>query len=52
MEKQTLGQTLEEIMDRYDEYREKWIQVNGNDEGYNKWFSTQVGITLARNDEI
>lgn len=33
---------LKELMDKYTEYREKWISKNGTDEGFNEWFTKQV----------
>ncbi len=33
---------LKEIMDRFNEYRAKWIEKYGNDSGFNEWFTRQV----------
>ena len=37
------AETIKELMDNYDEYRERWICRYGTDAGFNEWFSTQVG---------
>ena len=36
------AQIIRELMDRYNEYREKWIATFGNDEGFDPWFTDQV----------
>ena len=35
---------LKELMNKYNEYREKWITQYGNDVGFNAWFTSQVII--------
>ena len=31
-----------ELMARYDEYRARWIEARGTDEGFDGWFTHQV----------
>lgn len=38
------AKTFKEIMDKFNEYREKWINKFGNDYGFNEWFNIQVGL--------
>ena len=35
-------ETLKEMMDKYSEYRAKWIGEYGNDQGFNEWFTKQI----------
>ena len=42
MKEQELKDTLKELMEKYNEYRSKWIQENGTEEGFNQWFDTQL----------
>ena len=35
-------ETIRELMTKYDEYREKWIQAHGTDEGFDDWFRIQT----------
>ena len=49
----TLAETFKEVMDRYEEYRQKWIAVNGDDiEAYNKWFTEQIAHIFPKDKEI
>lgn len=32
-----------ELMAKFNEFRAKWIAAYGTDEGFNEWFSKQVG---------
>lgn len=34
--------TIKELMDRYNEYRAKWVGFHGTDEGFHTWFTAQV----------
>jgi hypothetical protein len=36
-------EAIRQVMTKYNEYRALWIAKNGNDEGFDAWFSTQVG---------
>ena len=36
------AETIREIMNNYDEYRERWICRYGTDEGFDAWFTEQV----------
>jgi hypothetical protein len=33
---------LRELMARWDEYRAKWIETYGTEEGFSEWFTQQV----------
>ena len=33
---------IKELMQKYDENRQKWIERFGSDEGFDKWFTQQV----------
>ena len=35
-------ETLSELMDKWNEYRPKWIAHFGTDEGYGEWFYEQA----------
>jgi len=37
-----LQKTFKEVMDKYDEYRVKWIAQFGTDDGFDNWFTKQV----------
>jgi hypothetical protein len=41
-DKMTTTELLKELMEKYDEYRSKWIEMFGNDTGYNEWFTKQI----------
>lgn len=36
------AKVMKEVMDKYDEYRAKWIDKHGDDKGYDAWFTQQV----------
>ena len=38
----TTAEIIEELMNRYDETRQEWINWTGSDEGSNEWFTEQV----------
>ncbi len=38
----TTAEAIKELMDKYNEYRTKWIAFHGNDKGFNDWFSTKI----------
>ena len=42
MKQTEAAKTIKELMEKYNEYRAKWIAQNGNDEGFNAWFTGQV----------
>ena len=42
------AETIKELMQKYDEYRAWWININGTDEGFNAWFSKQVGVLESK----
>ena len=42
MVKITEAETIRELMDSYDECRERWINQYGTDEGFDTWFTEQV----------
>ena len=33
---------IRELMQRWDEYRAKWIDAHGTEEGFSDWFTAQV----------
>lgn len=33
---------FKELMDKYTSYRAIWIEKNGNDEAFDKWFTEQI----------
>jgi hypothetical protein len=35
---------MKEMMDKWTEYRNKWIEANGNDDGFSLWFEKQLGL--------
>ena len=42
-DKKTMQQMLwKEMMDKYDYFRTCWINRNGDDTGYNEWFTAQI----------
>lgn len=36
--------TIRELMNAYDEYRARWISRFGTEDGFNDWFTQQVGL--------
>jgi hypothetical protein len=42
MKDKEITETIKELMEKYNEYKEKWMEVNGSDKGYNEWFTAQV----------
>ena len=38
------AEIIRELMDNYDEHRERWVCRYGTDEGFDEWFTTQVYI--------
>ena len=38
----TNAAAFEELMTKYNENRAKWIKLNGSDEGFDEWFTSQV----------
>ena len=38
----TTQDAIKELMNKYDENRQKWIERFGSDEGFDKWFTKQV----------
>jgi hypothetical protein len=42
---------LKEVMEKYNDYRAKWIDKHGSDKGFDAWFTKQVtGRKIAKND--
>ena len=35
-------EALKELMEKYNEFRAKWLSFYGNDNGFNEWFTVQV----------
>ena len=35
-------EALKEMMEKYNENREKWVAQFGTDDGFNEWFTSQV----------
>jgi len=33
---------IKELMEKYNEYRQKWIKKNKNDFGFDTWFTQQI----------
>ena len=42
MTREEMAKALVELMNKFDEYRAKWIAEFGNDEGFGEWFFTQA----------
>ena len=42
MSKHEIAEAIAELMNRYNEYRAKWIAAFGNDNGFDAWFTAQV----------
>ena len=42
MTKQDTVKAIEELINKWNEYRAKWIEANGTDEGFAEWFTSQV----------
>jgi flagellar biosynthesis chaperone FliJ len=42
MTNQEIVNTIRELMEKYNEYRTKWVAENGSDEGFDTWFTGQV----------
>jgi len=40
-------ETIRELMNVYNESRNAWIVKFGSDEGFNQWFTKQVGVLNA-----
>ena len=38
----TAAETIRELMNKFNEYRAKWVATYGNDNGFNDWFTKQV----------
>ncbi len=38
----TNANTIRELMAQYNEYRARWIEEHGTDEGFDTWFTSQV----------
>lgn len=36
------AKVLQQLMNKYDTYRAKWIDFHGTADGFDAWFSTQV----------
>jgi ribosomal protein L37E len=44
-------ETVKELMKQYDMHREEWVKAQGDDEGFNDWFTDQVYVA-KRNEHI
>jgi hypothetical protein len=42
MNSDEFASALKELMDAYNEYRAKWIEMFGDDTGFDRWFTTEV----------
>lgn len=42
MEKQEFARAFEEMMNKYNENRQRWIAEKGNDRGFDEWFTAQI----------
>jgi hypothetical protein len=40
--------TIRELMQAFDTYRAKWIEMFGSDQGFSEWFTQQVNGTTSR----
>jgi len=40
----SFSQDIKKMMDAYNALRKKWIEEYGSDEGFDKWFSSKLGI--------
>lgn len=38
----TSAEAFKELMEKFNDYRTKWISHHGSDEGFNEWFTKQV----------
>jgi len=38
----TSAETIKELMEKYNEYKNHWIEVYGTKEGFDEWFTQQV----------
>ena len=36
------AKTIRELMNKYDQYRDWWMNENGSDEGFDGWFTKQI----------
>ena len=43
MTKQEMAETIRNMMTAWCDARDKWIELNGNDNGFDKWFTAQCG---------
>jgi hypothetical protein len=45
------AKTLSELMQKYNEYREKWLYFCGTEIGFNEWFTAQCKNKKEQNNE-
>ena len=43
MTKQEMAETIRNMMTAWCDARDKWIELNGNDNGFAEWFTAQCG---------
>ena len=37
-----MAEAIKELMEKYNEYRARWIEIYGTDAGFNEWFTGQA----------
>jgi len=45
MNSKELLATIKEVMQKYDELRRQWIEMNGSAAGFDEWFTKQLEPT-------
>jgi len=46
MEKKAMQETVKEMMEQWDAKRSEWIAKKGNEDGFSKWFTDQIGVAV------
>lgn len=42
MENDTEAAAIKELMEKYNEYKSKWVEEYGTETGFDQWFTEQV----------